>query len=66
MYFALSREMNDPDQICLEEFLPNTLIQKPTVKVLTILQCQLLFLVVGIKTDKLWSKLKEQDHETGL
>ena len=35
-----------------------------TVKVLTIFWCQLLFLVVGIKTDKLWSKLKERDHET--
>ncbi len=39
---------------------------KLTVKVLTIFLCQLLFLVVVIKTDKLWSKLKERDHETGL
>jgi hypothetical protein len=36
------------------------------VKVLTNFACQLLFLVVGTKTYKLWSKFEEQDHETRL
>jgi hypothetical protein len=36
------------------------------VKLLTNLRCQLDFLVLGMKTVKLWSKLKEQNHETGF
>ena len=30
------------------------------------LKCQLYFLVLGIKAVKLWSRLKEQNHETGF